>query len=493
MSGSGRRARAAAALPLPYLAAALGAFLVAAAGLPVLTRWLVVTNDDPHVFALAHLVVLGWITMAMMGALHQLFPVALQARICSPRLGRWNLWLYVSALSGFIPSFFFAWTTGMAIFGCLTVLSILVFAGNLAASYRSVRLWHPMAFYVAAGLGWLVLTVGLGGLYVLDWHFGWFQITDAILAAHVQLGLAGWLSLTLMGVSYKLEAMFSLAHGHDERLALANLGLWNAGLVGLAASLWLAPQSPLVSVFAIWLGLSAAVFVVDMALLLRRRRRRLSLSQWHTFVSLGSFLAAAALGGMLAGGHLPHRSWVVAYGYIALFGWFGFSIVGKYCKIVPFLTWLRRFATVAGSAPTPLLREMVDQRVGWACFALLLAGYLGVAAGLLTASAPAVEGAGELFFVGALLFASAVVRLLWPRQSDPVRAGATAAGRDGPGLRPFPRLSPRRSSFERSPAADPRPGDRRAGMGATHPRLRPGDRCGPGEPGAHLRARGEGR
>ena len=36
-----------------------------------------------------------------------------------------------------------------------------------------------------------------------------------MLAAHVQLGLAGWLSLTLMGVSYKLTAMFSLAHGHD--------------------------------------------------------------------------------------------------------------------------------------------------------------------------------------------------------------------------------------------------------------------------------------
>ncbi len=434
------RSHATTALPLPYLAAALGAFLVAAAILPLLARWLVVTNDDPHVFALAHLVVLGWITMAMMGALHQLFPVALEARIRSPRIGRWNFWLYVIALSGFIPSFFFSWTTGMATFGCLTVLSILIFAANLAASYRSVRLWHPMAFYVAAGLAWLALTVGLGGLYALDWHFGWFQITDAMLAAHVQLGLAGWLSLTLMGVSYKLEAMFSLAHGHGERLALVNLGLWNSGLVGLAASLWLGSGGVLVLVFAIWLGLSAGVFVLDMALLLRRRRRRrFSLSQWHTFVSFASLLAAAALGGMLVGGPSVYRSWVVAYGYIAFFGWFGFSIVGKYYKIVPFLTWLRRFATVAGSAPTPLLREMVDQRIGWASFATLLAGYLGVAAGLLCASAPAVEGAGAFFFIGALLFASNVARLLRPRQSDPAPADGVAAegfGRvSGPSLR----------------------------------------------------------
>jgi len=413
------RARGSATLPRPYLLAGTVAFLLLSAAIPLLGSDLMVSNDTPHVLSLTHLAVLGWITMVMMGALHQLFPVALQARIFSARLGRWNFWLYAGSLSGFIPSFFFAWTPGMASFGSLLVLSVLVFIGNLLASYPSVRIWHPMAFYVLAGLIWLLLTIGLGGAYALDWRFGWFPITDPMVAAHAHLGLAGWLSLVLMGVSYKLMAMFSLAHGHGERLAFWNLGIWNAGLVGLALSLWFWPTTPLVPAFALWLALSAAIFVFDMGRLLRhRRRRRFSLEQWHTFASFASFLVAAAMGVLLAAGHPPTSNWVVAYGYVALVGWFGFSIVGKYYKIVPFLTWLQRFSAVAGAAPTPLLREMVDERLGWTSFALLVVGYGGVLAGLLGASLPVLEGAGAGYALGALLFACNVARLMWPRAPE---------------------------------------------------------------------------
>lgn len=408
--------RESAALPLPYLAAGVLALLVLSAGAPALGSVLLVTNDDPRVFALTHLAVLGWITMVMMGALHQLFPVALSARIWSPRVGRWNFWLYAASLSGFIPSFFFGWTPGIAAFGSVAVLSVLVFAANLLASYPSVRIWHPMAFYVLAGLVWLVLTVGLGGVYALDWRFGWFAITDSMLAAHVHLGLAGWLSLVLMGVSYKLMAMFSLAHGHGERLAIVNLALWNAGLLGLAFSLWLWPHTPLVLAFALWLTASAAIFVIDMGRLLsHRRRRRLSLEQWHAFVSFASFIAAAGMGALLAAGQQLTATWLVAYGYVALVGWLGFAIIGKYYKIVPFLTWLRRFSAVAGLGPTPLLRDMVDERVGWTSFGLLVAGYAGVVGGLLATSLWLIQAAGVVYALGACLFAYNVGRLLWPR------------------------------------------------------------------------------
>ncbi len=406
-------------IPLPYLIAGTVALLLLSVGVPLLAPDLLAVPDAPHLLALTHLTVLGWITMVMMGALHQLFPVALQARIRSPRLGRWNLWLYAGALSGFIPSFFFAWPPGMAAFGSLTVLAVLAFAANLLASYPSVRIWHPMAFYVLTGLIWLILTIGLGGAYALDWRFGWFPITDAMVAAHAHLGLAGWLSPVLMGVSYKLMAMFSLAHGHDQRLGIWNLGIWNAGLVGLTASLWLRPHSVLVTAFALWLTASAAIFVVDMARLLRhRRRRRLSLEQWHSFVSFASLLVAAGMGVVLAAGRPPTPTWTVAYGYAALIGWFGFAIVGKSYKIVPFLTWLRRYAAVAGAAPTPLLREMVDERLGWTAFWLLLVGYVGVLAGLLLASPSLIEVAGAGYALGAGLFAVNLARLVWPQGAE---------------------------------------------------------------------------
>ncbi|MGH7922774.1 MAG: hypothetical protein ACREQM_22940, partial [Candidatus Dormibacteraceae bacterium] len=216
-----------------------------------------------------------------------------------------------------------------------------------------------------------------------------------------------------MGVSYKLTAMFSLAHGKGERLALWNLGLWNAGLIGLLVSVWARPSTLLVPGFACLLAVSAAIFVFDIGRVLRhRRRRRFSLDQWHGFVSLASFLVAAGMGVLLAAGRLPTTTWVVAYGWVALAGWFGFSIIGKYYKIVPFLIWLRRFSAVAGAAPTPLLRDLVNQRAGWVSFGLLTAGYAGVLAGVLGQSVPVLQVSGVLYALGAWLFAYNVARLL---------------------------------------------------------------------------------
>ena len=54
-------------LPGRYLATGLAAFVLFSLGVPLLAPELVSTNDDPRVFALTHLAVLGWITMTMFG------------------------------------------------------------------------------------------------------------------------------------------------------------------------------------------------------------------------------------------------------------------------------------------------------------------------------------------------------------------------------------------------------------------------------------------
>lgn len=406
------------AIPRPYLAAGLAALVLFAAGVPLLAPVLVRTNDDPRVFALTHLAVLGWVAMVIQGALYQLFPVALQADLKSTRLPRWNFWVYLVGVGGFVPSFYFDWAPGVALFGSLAVGGLAHFAALVLRSAPSIRSWHPMAAYVLAGQAWLVGTMAFGLVYALDWHFNWFEVSDPMLAAHAHFGLAGFLSLTLMGVSYKLTALFSLAHGHDERLAYANLGLWNLGLLVLTAGLVFWPQSPVATGGAIALAVSACVFVIDMALLIRlRRRRAISLEQWHAFVSLASLLIAAALGLVLVTGHSPGRNWVVAYGWAGVAGWLGFAIVGKYYKIVPFLTWLHRYGHSAGGGPVPLLRDLVDDRLGWTSFSLLLVGYLTVLTGLLTASAEAVRIGGVAYAAGALTFAFNIALLLTGRRA----------------------------------------------------------------------------
>ena len=402
-------------LPGRYLATGLTSFVLFAVGVPLLASDLVRTNDDPKVFALTHLAVLGWITMTMFGAIYQLFPVALGGTIRSPRLGRWNYWLLMPGVAGFVPSFYFNWTPGVALFGSVVVGGIIHFAAQLLRSYPSVKDWHPMAHYVLAALVWLGATVGFGFVYALNWRFGWFEVTGSMLAAHVQLGLAGWLGLTVMGVSYKLTELFALAHSHGRRLTFANLGLWNVGLLGLVLSLLFRPGSWLVAAFAGLLAISALLHIIDIAVLLRTRRRRmLTVDHWHTLASLASLMMAAGLGLLLVVGRPAGANWVVAYGYAALAGWFGFAIIGKSYKILPFLNWLHRFSRIAGSRPVPLLRELVNERLAWASFALLLAGFSGVLTGLVLADAAVVRAGGWIYAAGALLFAVNAVGLILP-------------------------------------------------------------------------------
>jgi len=86
--------------------------------------------------------------MMIMGALYQLFPVALQATISSPNVGRRNFWVYLAGVGGFVLSFFFSWTPRIAIFGSLAVAGIVIFTANLLLSYPRVRAHHPMAWFV---------------------------------------------------------------------------------------------------------------------------------------------------------------------------------------------------------------------------------------------------------------------------------------------------------------------------------------------------------
>ncbi|MGH7641990.1 MAG: hypothetical protein ACRENX_03090 [Candidatus Dormibacteria bacterium] len=93
-------------VPVRYFLAGLVAWLLLAVGIPLLADDLVAGYDGPQVFALPHLAVLGWVTMTIMAALYQLVPVALRATVSSPRLGRWNFWVYLAGVGGFVPSFF---------------------------------------------------------------------------------------------------------------------------------------------------------------------------------------------------------------------------------------------------------------------------------------------------------------------------------------------------------------------------------------------------
>lgn len=356
-------------IPLPFLLTGISA----AALFGVLLWWIapdaLVSVQAPHVLAAGHIVTLGWLTMTIMGASLQLAPVILVTplRVVRPL---WALYpLFIGGVALLVSGFWWMRPWLMIVGGSLVLAAVALYAVVLGLTLASAKARPLTSRYLAAALIYLAVVVLLGFTAALNLQTGFLGAGfTRLLLAHLTIGVVGWLSMTLIGVSYQLVRMFALAHGHDDRLGRATFVGLNAGLVVLALAFALA-WWPLA-----WLGgglLTAAVwlFAYDYARMLRARRRKpLDVTQRHgiaAVVYLALLIPAGVCLTLLTWGRVaPPPGVLAALGLTALVGWLGQSTIGYQYKIVPFLIWNERFGPLAGKRPVPLMRDLVHQ--SWA-------------------------------------------------------------------------------------------------------------------------------
>jgi hypothetical protein len=408
-------------LPLRFFAVGLGALALMMLVYPWHVPLLLGSFYDPHLIAFVHVNTLGFITAVVFGASYQILPIVLQTSLASVRLGRLSWWLYLPGFVAFVLGLSQGRAIALGAGGVLLFLAIAVYVAVvtrtlLRAPHRDVTFWHVMI--ATAGLA---VAASLGILLALSKHVGFLgDLTLPTLAAHVTLMLGGWITPLLAGVAYRLVAMFTLT---EDRLraswAWTDLALAVGGAWLLAASLLfrLGPVPSLVGAAALLAGL-----VVFAAQLLRlyhlRPRRKLDVHMPFALVAIGYGLLASLL---LVWGFVAERPptdpiWVAA-GWLAIAGWAETAIQGFLYKIGTFLTWLHRYAPLAGRQRVPMLEDLYDRPtalVGWACWTAGVA--LSTGAALARAEPLAYAGGISLSAgVGALLLNALRVGLHWRR------------------------------------------------------------------------------
>ena len=206
------------ATALTWLLAAL-ALMVAGIGYPARDL------AAPDTLVLVHVVCIGWLSLAMCGALFQFVPVLVAKPLFSEKLALPALGLLTAGLVTLLAGF-------MALGGrlpsapwLLPLGAVLLVAGfGLVVVDLGLTAWlRPAgpARFVLVGLGSLCATVAFGVVFAFALA-GWAgPIGDAVLAQGIPLhaiaGLGGWLTLTAMGVSYRLLSMFMLAPDVEDR------------------------------------------------------------------------------------------------------------------------------------------------------------------------------------------------------------------------------------------------------------------------------------
>lgn len=401
-------------LPLRFMLMGLAA-LAAALGMLVARPDLLTTyHYHHHVIAITHLLVLGFVLSVAFGATYQLVPVALETRLHSERLARWHFPIHVVSAAGMVWMFWVWNMKEVGHFGSGLALGAGFFVWNIARTLRRARRRDPVSFGIASMLVWLTATLAAGlavaaakstyelvdrpGLHPLlaaPLH-GLRTVADAVarfdalgvLHAHAHLGVLGIFILLTVAVAYRLVPMFLISEIQQPRRAWASLILLNLGLAAVFLALIL--QSPWKPVAALLTAAGLALYGLELAAIVRARRRRTLDWGLRGFLTAQAMLVpVAALGLFLSRPGLALTEFVGRlenlYGFLAILGVVAFAILGMMYKILPFLVWFATYSHHVGRFRTPTLQEMISTPLQIAGYVLWLAGLVWVAAAVLLA------------------------------------------------------------------------------------------------------------
>jgi hypothetical protein len=408
-----------------HFGAALTLFLLAQLAMAAGATFPATALFAPTTLAAVHLVTIGWLTILMLGALHQFIPVITAEGAVAGRSALVSLVAILTGLGGMEVGFLAVdGRLPPLLLAALPVGGILVLVGvTIAAASLSLTLWRarPLPFsarFVATGLVFLFAALGMGIALGLAFSspawIAWPGAFSEGLRLHLLAGLIGWFTLTAMGVSYRLLGMFTLAP--EDRgsfgtlvLVLSAGGLAVTWLLALAEVLGVRMPNSAVAATAIATGLGIALYLFDMARLYRaRRRRQLELNTGMAVPALAA-LAVSVLFALYLFLHGSTERALGALGYLFLFGWLSGLGLSQLYKIVPFLTWLERYGSVLGKAAVPRVQDLMDEHRDRPWFVLY---FISVAAGTLFAALGWLllwRGAA----LGQLVATLMIVRALW--------------------------------------------------------------------------------
>jgi cbb3-type cytochrome oxidase subunit 1 len=363
----------------------------------------------PQAVAATHLFVLGWIATVIMGAMYQLAPVALETRLYSERLARWQFVFHVVGFAGMVWMFRVWNMPQVGHFACLLGVGFALFAYNIARTLWLAPKKTVAAWSMAAALFWICFT-GVAGLSIAAGKCVYddvdkFPVTSAVGAllhglravghfvarfapmgamhAHAHLGLVGFILMLMVGISYKLIPMFTLSEIQNARRAAWSIALLNIGLAGAFLSILL--QNRWKPIFAVVIVSALILYGCELAAILRARKRRALDWGVRYFLAAILWLVAVSIIGLVLS--WPGLRWTDftgqlenVYGFIAVMGVVSFAIIGMLYKIAPFLVWFGVYSPHIGRARVPALADLYSPR-------LQAIGFWSFQAGIVAASA----------------------------------------------------------------------------------------------------------
>jgi hypothetical protein len=392
---------------------------------------------SPAALAVTHLFTLGFMSMAMMGAIMQLLPVLVGAPIPRPRtiatishtgLGFGTLSLAAGFLFG-TPWLLKAGTVALGIAFAVFIAAVAISLWRTRVKNSTMRvIWLAVLSLVATSAFGVTLASSLG------WGIALPNVSIRYL--HPAWGLFGWAGLLAIGVAYQVVPMFQMTPRYPKLMVKYLVATVFLVLALWSAALWIGNGTwgPWASACALALAAAYVVFAAMTIVLQQRRRRRqpdVTLSFWK--IGMGSLIAANAIWALRVVSPLELPPVVdVVVGLLALLGCAGSIINGMLYKIMPFLAWFHLQSLTGAGRLVPNMKKILgesDQRLQFRVHVGALALFVAAVAWpavLVYPAALALGAAGALLEMNLLK----VLCVLGSLRNERATAGGPAATRD---------------------------------------------------------------
>ena len=357
---------------------------------------------EMEMFALTHLMTLGWLTMIMFGAYYQMLPVLAGISVPFIFLAKAVHFLLVIGIISLYAAFHFS----VPLFFKVAFVSFLfafplffvpIFISLFFGSRGKPTVWAMRISVIS-----LIINSVLGLLFLWNYSFALDSFTiqlsvrrDYLIVLHASYGLVGWMLTLLIGIGFHVIPMFYLTPPFNEKKA-------SQILLGILLTLVFLPIAlfEIERTWAVYLSFLPAffgliIFVGEIFNLLKRRKRKVkdpTILFWETgmiiFYFVGGYFFLTSLVN-------DNKVFITVVGFL-LFGVIGAIINGMLYKVIPFLVWFHRISAFIGKIPTPTMKDIISDHKGFTQWKVYLAALLFLGVGIALQSPLLLRVAGGL-------------------------------------------------------------------------------------------------
>jgi len=379
----------------------------------------------PKLLGTTHMLVLGWISMVIFGALYQLIPVVMEVKINSEKLAHFSFWTLgigniMLSLNFWIHYTHPKWIS--IIGGSLILLSIISFVINFIKTATKTKVKSLENGFIITSVFWLLITVILGLFTLLNGKYGFLMVSPIdLLKAHAALGLIGWFLMLVMGVASILLPMFFIVHNLNKKFIQASYIFSNIGLLILILSILLQWPSTLTIIAGALIFIGVFFFVrYNYDAYKRRLRKKLDVGMKLTVLSFVLLALSFAFGLLVFISPAALASYIIpfslAFGANLLLGFFTSLILGQMYKTLPFIIWLVKYQDKVGKFKTPLPADLYSEKIADGHYYSFLAAIITLNIAILTGKENILYFSIIAFIITAALYTFNTLKIVFHKE-----------------------------------------------------------------------------